>query len=104
MVKGRVDRQEEGETEAPAFEVVPLRRGAAAGRGAAARRRPPAPSTFIGELARLIREYPGEAPVIVEIATSDGRKRLRLGPEYKVRPEPDFFDEVRVLGGDAQLA
>jgi DNA polymerase III subunit alpha len=104
VVKGRVDRREEGETKLRALEVVHFDEAPARGEvrlRVDARR---APSTFIGELARLIREHPGQAPVIVELATSDGPKRLRLGPEYTVRPEPDFFDEVRLLGGDAQLA
>ena len=51
----------------------------------------------------MIREFPGESPVVVDVDTSDGRKRLRLGPGFKVRPAPDFFAEVRVLGSEAQL-
>jgi DNA polymerase-3 subunit alpha len=104
VVKGRVDRREEGETKLRALEVVHFDEAPARGEvrlRVDARR---APATFIGELARLIREHPGQAPVIVELATSDGPKRLRLGPDYMVRPEPDFFDEIRLLGGDAQLA
>jgi DNA polymerase-3 subunit alpha len=102
VVKGRVDRKDEGETKIVALEVRPFEAAPLQGEvrlrvdGRSAR------ASFLDELARLIREFPGESPVIVEVDTSDGRKRLRLGPAYKVRPEPDFFAEVRVLGGDAQ--
>jgi DNA polymerase-3 subunit alpha len=103
VVKGRVDRKDEGgEVKLVAFEVTPFDAAPLTGEvrlrvdGRAAR------ASFVDELARLIREFPGESPVVVEIDTSDGRRRLRLGPAFKVRPEPDFFSEVRVLGGEAQ--
>jgi hypothetical protein len=58
---------------------------------------------FVSELARLINEFPGEASVVMEVATEEGERVLRLGPAYKVRPASEFFSEVRVLGGEAQL-
>ena len=42
----------------------------------------------VRELAALVREYPGEAPVVLALETSSGPKRLAFGPEYKVRPSP----------------
>jgi hypothetical protein len=57
----------------------------------------------VSELARLINEFPGEASVVMEVATEEGERVLRLGPAYKVRPASEFFSEVRVLGGEAQL-
>ena len=39
----------------------------------------------------------------MEVATEEGARVLRLGPAYKVRPASEFFSEVRVLGGEAQL-
>ena len=81
-----------------------LRGRSRARRGAPARRRPRRrrrPSS--SELARIINEFPGEASVVMEVATDEGERVLRLGPGYKVRPASDFFSEVRVLGGEAQL-
>ena len=103
IIKGRVDRRDEGETklraiEIAAFESVPARgevRLRVDGRVAGA--------LFVEELARLINEFPGEASVVMEVATDEGDRVLRLGPGYKVRPASEFFSEVRVLGGDAQL-
>jgi DNA polymerase-3 subunit alpha len=62
-----------------------------------------APAGVIGELARLVREFPGEAPVFVSVETSDGPKTLALGPDYRVRPDSDFLAEARALLGDAAV-
>jgi DNA polymerase III subunit alpha len=104
IVKGRVDRRDEGgetklrATEIAPFEAVPERgevRVRVDGRAAG--------PLFVEELARIIGSFPGEASVVMEVATEEGARVLRLGPGYKVRPAADFFSEVRVLGGEAQL-
>ena len=58
----------------------------------------------IDDLKSLVREFPGDYPVIVELLTSRGPKRLRLGASFRVRPESAFFAEVRARLGDATLA
>jgi hypothetical protein len=58
---------------------------------------------LIRELAELVREFPGEAPVIVALATSAGPKTLTLGPEYRVAPVADFFAEAKALLGEAAV-
>ena len=54
-------------------------------------------------LAGVVKEFPGETPVIVAISTSQGETTLVLGPDYRVRPEPDFFAEVKSLLGEAAI-
>jgi hypothetical protein len=54
-------------------------------------------------LAGVVRDFPGEAPVYVDLVTSVGPKLLELGPEYRVDPQPDFFAEVRHLLGEAAV-
>jgi DNA polymerase III subunit alpha len=61
-------------------------------------------ATAIEDLKQLVREFPGDHPVVVELATSAGPKRLRLGSAFRVRPESAFFAEVRARLGDATLA
>jgi DNA polymerase-3 subunit alpha len=103
IVKGRVDRRDEGETKLRALEIAPFE--AVPARGEVRLRvdgRVAGPG-FVSELARLINEFPGEASVVMEVATEEGERVLRLGPAYKVRPASEFFSEVRVLGGEAQL-
>jgi DNA polymerase-3 subunit alpha len=103
VVKGRVDHKQEGETKLLAMEVsefeaaqpiteVTLR--------VDARR---APAGIVRELSHVVRDFPGEARVFLALDTSEGPKRLELGPSYKVRPVPDFFAEVKALLGEAAV-
>jgi DNA polymerase III subunit alpha len=103
VVKGRVDHKQAGETkliamEMTAFEAVPERREVRFTLDARV-----APAGVIRELARLVREFPGDSPVFVSLETSDGPKTLALGPEYRVRPDSDFLAEARSLLGDAAV-
>ncbi len=103
VVKGRVDHKQQGETkliasEVTPFEAVPERREV---RFRIDARR--APAGVIGELARLVGDFPGESPVYVSIETSTGPRTLALGPSYRVQPDPDFFAEAKALLGEAAI-
>jgi DNA polymerase III subunit alpha len=103
IVKGRIDRKE-GETklvamEIAAFEAVPEKRevwlkidATKAGAGT------------IRELAALIKDFPGESPVYADLITSHGKKVYAFGPQYKVKPAPDFYAEVKMLLGESAVA
>ncbi len=104
VAKGRVDHKQEGETKLIAmdvsrFEAVPERREVRLKVDARI-----APSGLIRELAALVKDFPGEAPVLIEAVTSVGPKLLELGPDYRVRPVPDFFAEAKALLGEAAVA
>ncbi len=101
VVKGRVDHKQQGDTklialEVNLFEAVPERREVRLKVDARI-----APSGLIRELAALVKEFPGEAPVYVEAVTSLGPKLLELG--YRVEPVPDFFAEAKALLGEAAV-
>jgi DNA polymerase-3 subunit alpha len=103
VVKGRVDHKE-GETkliamEVSEFEAVPERREVLLKIDARQAR-----AGLIRELASLVKDYEGEAPVVIALDTSGGPKRLVLGPGYRVRPVPDFFAEAKALLGEAAVA
>jgi DNA polymerase-3 subunit alpha len=103
VVKGRVDHKQEGETklialEVQAFEATPERREVKL-RVDATRAR----AGLVRELAGLVREFPGETPVVVALAMSDGEHTLAFGPDFRVKPEPDFFAEVKALLGEAAV-
>ncbi len=103
VVKGRVDHKQEGETKLVALEVSPLEADeepAEVRLRVDARR---ASAGIVRELSHVVRDFPGEARVVLTLETSEGRKVLELGPAYRVRPEPDFFAEVRALLGEAAL-
>jgi DNA polymerase III subunit alpha len=104
VVKGRVDHKQEGETKLIAMEVTPF---AAAQEAKEVRLRVDAlkaQAGLIGELARLVKEFPGETPVILNVDTSLGPKVLELGPAYRVKPSNAFFGEVKALLGEAAVA
>ncbi|HEY7346193.1 MAG TPA: DNA polymerase III subunit alpha [Gaiella sp.] len=104
IVRGRIDHKQQGETkvvaaEVTAFEAVAERREVRFSLDARE-----ASAGVIRELARLVREFPGESPVYLALDTSEGPKTYALGPEFRVRPDPDFIAEARsVLGGTAAL-
>jgi len=103
IVKGRVDHKQQGETKLVALEVAPFeatpeRREVRLKVDARAAR-----AGVIRELAGVVKDFPGEAPVYVDLVTSVGPKLLELGPEYRVDPQPDFFAEVRHLLGEAAV-
>ena len=103
VVKGRVDHKQQGETklvalEVSRFEATPERREVRLKVDARS-----APAGTIRELAGLVRDFPGEAPVYVDLVTSLGPKLLELGPDYRVDPQPDFFASVRHLLGAAAV-
>ena len=103
LVKGRVDHKD-GEVKLVALDVAAFE---------AVRERPEvrlrvdarrAHAGVIRDLAEVVRGFPGESPVIVALDTSDGPRTLQFGPEYRVRPEPDFFAEVKALLGETAVA
>jgi DNA polymerase-3 subunit alpha len=103
VVKARVDHKE-GESklialEVSSFEATPERREVRLKLDARRAR-----AGIIKELAEVVREYPGEAPVILDLVTSQGARVFRFGQDYRVRPEPDFFAEVKALLGEAAVA
>ena len=104
VVKGRVDHKQAGETklvanEVTAFESALVRKEVRLRIDARQ-----APAGLIRELASLVADYPGEAPVYLALETSLGERTLAFGPEYRVKPEADFFAEVRALLGEAAIA
>ncbi|HLX20532.1 MAG TPA: OB-fold nucleic acid binding domain-containing protein, partial [Gaiellaceae bacterium] len=104
IVKGRVDHKQMGETklvalEVTAFEATPERKAVRLKVDARI-----AAAGIVRELATLVKDFPGEAPVYLDLLTSQGPKVMELGPDYRVRPVPDFFAEVKALLGEAAVA
>ncbi len=106
VVKGRVDHKQEGETKLIALDVVPFE-----GQPDAESEREvhlrvdarKAPAGLIRELADVTKRYPGEASVVVDLELSDGAHTYAFGPEFRVRPESDFYAEVKAILGEAAI-
>ena len=113
IVKGRVDHKEAGKTclvvqsveeFAPSAEEIERSHSeaSAAARTATALARPVhlrvaaadlSPSA-LDDLKQAIEDFPGPAEVLVEIDTSAGPRRLRLGKEYRVGHTPTLRAEL----------
>jgi DNA polymerase-3 subunit alpha len=103
VVKGRVDHKQEGETkllamDVTAFEAVPERREVRLRVDARTAR-----AGLVRELATVLKDFPGESPVLLTLVKSDGPHTLQFGPEFKVQPAPDFFAEVKALLGESAV-
>ncbi len=102
LVKGRVDHKD-GETklvalEVAPFEAVPERREVRL--RVDARR---AHEGVIRELAAVVRGFPGDSPVVLDLDMTAGPRVLAFGPAFRVNPDSDFFAEVKALLGEAAI-
>jgi DNA polymerase-3 subunit alpha len=61
------------------------------------------PAAVFGELKELISAHRGEADLVLELETSSGRRRLKLGPEFRVERCATLQAELRALFGEAIL-
>jgi DNA polymerase III subunit alpha len=59
------------------------------------------PATVIDELKGLFESFPGEAEVVLEMATAAGERRLKLGPSYRVAPTASLRAELELVLGPA---
>jgi DNA polymerase III subunit alpha len=118
LVKGKVDHKDAARTcvivqsverfEPSGEELARAERQAAKAAAAAAplRIRVDAavlPRTVLSELRDLLASFPGEAEVVVELATSRGDRQLRLGSGYRVQRSAGLHAELASLLGPAIL-
>jgi DNA polymerase-3 subunit alpha len=61
------------------------------------------PHTALRELKELLAGFPGEAEVMIDLSTSAGRRRLKLGPEFRVTRSAALHAELDALLGAALL-
>ena len=102
VMKARVDHKE-GESKLIALEVTEFEAFVAPTEVRLKVDARKAPAGTLRELGHVVRDYPGEAKVVLALETSDGPKTLEFGPEYRVAPVPDFYAEVKALLGEAAV-
>jgi DNA polymerase-3 subunit alpha len=83
----------EAEAAQPAADALRLRLDAAA-----------LPARVIGDLGELLSSFPGESEVVIELRTSRGQRRLRLGDGFRVARTAGLHAELDALLGSAILA
>ncbi len=103
LVKGRVDQRGGGETKLVAFEVLEFDAVPVVGIVRIEVDARSAPADTIERLRRICEEYHGDHPVVVELRTSAGHRRLRLGPGFRVRPDQALFAEISASVGTVTI-
>jgi DNA polymerase-3 subunit alpha len=119
LVRGRVDHKDRDTTclivqqverFEPSDEEVAVAREEAA-------RRPVLPSALrlrldatalaasvLSELKDVLAGFPGDSEVVIELSTSVGQRRLKLGPDFRVAHSAALHSQLDDLLGDAILA
>jgi DNA polymerase-3 subunit alpha len=61
------------------------------------------PMSMLGELKELLAGFPGESDVVIELTTTVGHRRLKLGPSYRVCHSAGLHAELDALLGSALI-
>jgi DNA polymerase-3 subunit alpha len=116
LVRGRVDHKDRGSTCVIAQQVErfePTREEVrTAAEAAALKAVPPSPlrvrvdatrvpASCLVDLKELLKRYPGESEVVIELGVSSGSRQLRLGPDFRVSVGAGLHAELDALLGDA---
>jgi DNA polymerase-3 subunit alpha len=61
------------------------------------------PASALGELKEVLTGFPGESDVVIELATTLGHRRLKLGPSFRVARSASLHAELDHLLGTALI-
>ncbi|HEY2317254.1 MAG TPA: OB-fold nucleic acid binding domain-containing protein, partial [Solirubrobacteraceae bacterium] len=61
------------------------------------------PASVLGELKELLSGFPGDSDVVIELSTTVGARRLKLGPSYRVSRSAGLHAELDALLGSALM-
>ena len=59
---------------------------------------------MLRELKDVLADFPGECEVVIDLSTSVGERRLKLGPDFRVTHSASLHAELDRLLGHAILA
>jgi DNA polymerase-3 subunit alpha len=62
------------------------------------------PGDILGELKEVLAAFPGECEVMIDLQMSEGCRRLRLGPEFRVTRSAALHAELVDRLGEAMLS
>jgi DNA polymerase-3 subunit alpha len=118
LVRGRVDHKDRDRTCVVAQQIDPFEPTpeeiASAMERAVTVAAPPAPlrlaldatalpATVLGDLKDVLAGFPGDSDVVIDLRSSTGERRLRLGPEFRVTHSTSLHAELAALLGDAMI-
>jgi len=106
LISGRVDQKGEGETKlvAQAVKAFEPEEGGEQERLVVKVEMARLAQTPLSELRRLLVDHHGDAAVVMDVQTGEGRRRLYLGDEFKVDPRASsLVAELKTLFGERCL-
>ena len=100
-VKGRLDRRQEDEVKLVVLEVLPF--------GGVSEYRPLTVTIdadrvgppLLDELKRILADFPGQVPVVLQMVAEERRARLRVGDAFRVDPVSGLYAELKALLGES---
>jgi DNA polymerase III subunit alpha len=119
LIRGRIDHKDRSQTSIIVQQIdrfEPTEKEVAAAQAEAAKPvAPPTPlklgldatrvrASALIDLKELLTGFPGECEVVIDLHTSTGCRRLRLGPEFKVARTAGLHAELESLFGPAIVA
>jgi DNA polymerase-3 subunit alpha len=100
-VKGRVEKRAEGDSVLGVIEVVPFNGVSeyhpltvVVDAGCVA-------PTVIDDLKRVLSDFPGSVPVVVQMVSGEQRAKLRVGDKLRVEPAAGLYAELKALLGES---
>jgi DNA polymerase-3 subunit alpha len=102
-VKGRLDRRAEDEVKLVVLEVVPF--------GGVSEYRPltltidtgTVQASVLDDLKRVLADFPGRVPVVLQLIADDRLTRLRVGDGLRVDPVAGLYAELKALLGESSV-
>ncbi|NLE21248.1 MAG: DNA polymerase III subunit alpha [Actinobacteria bacterium] len=100
-VKGRIEKRAEGDSVLAVIEVVPFNGVSeyhpltvVIDAGCVA-------PTVIDDLKRVLSDFPGSVPVVLQMVNGEQRARLRVGDKLRVEPVAGLYAELKALLGES---
>jgi len=100
-IKGRVERRVEGDSMLGVIEVVPFQGVSEYHPLTVVIDAGCVPPQALDELRRVLADFPGRVPVVLQMVRGDRRARLRVGDGLRVDPVAGLYAELKALLGES---
>jgi len=101
LVRGRLDRKSEDDVKLIALELRPFDGVSAARPLTLLLNADRVQMELLDELKAILGSFPGEVPVVLQLTSTQGRHRLKVGNKYRVEPVSGLYAELKSLLGES---
>ncbi|HEX5641382.1 MAG TPA: DNA polymerase III subunit alpha [Thermoleophilia bacterium] len=100
-VKGRIEKRAEGDSMLMAIEVVPFNGVSEYHPLTVVIDSACVAPTVMDDLRRVLTDFPGTVPVVLQMVSGEQRARLRVGDGLRVEPVAGLYAELKALLGES---